>query len=197
MPGQIWNFDLHRKNLAGTMDAGRCPVEKHRPVGFGRVRSCRNRNIIIEDRFEIDANAVGLAAPYDRLAHGEPLRNLLERQIGEIEGEHRLWLAKQKLDISWIDLTEVVGAPRRDRRFRKFEAVKGLFLNQWNSLLFQQLNRLEIKLELRRQDTPAGFQAAVTHIENGFHHSLVKKRDPHLLLDDHVNRFHRTKFVAL
>jgi hypothetical protein len=99
MLGQIWNLDLHRKNLAGTIDAGGCPVEKHRPVCFGSFRPCGNRNIIIEDCFEMHANAIDLAALYDRLAHGESLRNLVERQIGEIEGEYRLGLAKKKLDM--------------------------------------------------------------------------------------------------
>jgi hypothetical protein len=105
MLGQIWNLNLHRKNLARTINAGRYPVEKHRPVCFGSFRPRGNRNIIIEDRFELDADAVGLTAPSDRLAHGESLRNLVERQIH---------LATDRLyTICWVAvLAQLVEVPR-------------------------------------------------------------------------------------
>ena len=62
-------------------------------------------------------------------------------------------------------------------------------LNQGDALLFHQLHRFKIKLELRRKDSPARLQAAVAQVKDGFHDALIEKRDAHLFLDDHVNRF--------
>ena len=52
-------------------------------------------------------------------------------------------------------------------------------LKQGDALLFHQLHRFKIKLELRRKDSPARLQAAVAQVKDGFHDALIEKRDPH------------------
>ena len=60
------------------------------------LRARGKRNIVVECRLKIHANAIDLAAPYDRLGHPELLRNVIEGQGVEVEAKHRLGARKAK-----------------------------------------------------------------------------------------------------
>jgi hypothetical protein len=97
------------------------------------LRSRGKRNIV-ECRFKIHANAIDLAAPYDRLGHTESLRNVVEGQCVKVEAKHRLGVAKQKICISsWREMSSKELRRSTARMARSSDLLE-------NNMLFQRVS---------------------------------------------------------